>query len=132
MFIIDLALGAVQILVVGWGALFLLSDYRKGFPATKALAEKVQATAMRLLGKDQNDPVVFAERAVQNHAQLLRELKEAIASIKASQKQNVRLAGEQRQLAVEFRHIEEEALLKGGERNAGQAALSQGKSPKNR
>lgn len=124
MFLVDLVLGAAQLLLVVGGGLFLYRDYRKGFPASKALMNKAQEAFLRITGRVNNDPVTKAEIAIQSYARVLGALKEGVASIQASFHQNQRLAQEQQKLTVEFRTLEEVALRKGDQAVATQAAVA--------
>lgn len=113
-----------EFLFIGGGAIFLLQEWRRGFPVSKRLYANVYNRAtgnhrgeIEILG-----PVQVAEQIVTRYAQSVAKLEESVAQVIANKRSMEQRALEEGQLAVEAQEIMEEALGQGNEEVAQLAA----------
>jgi|GEM_PF-6633265 len=91
--------GIIELAILGASGLFLVRDYRNGFPRSKAMIEWV-STGLRL-----HTPLSNTEKAqklVETQARGVGMLRDALASIQAEYRLNMERAETEETLALEF------------------------------
>lgn len=99
------------IVLIGMGG-FMFFDWRRGFPATKAVIHKIQSLQQDKLPLS---PVKAAEKILVGYSKAVADLKDSVAQVKANQRSMKERALEQEELIEDVDKIIEEALSKGKE-----------------
>lgn len=123
MFLISLAWGVVELVLVGGTGLFLFQDYKRGFVATKGLAEKAGSKFRQLTGIRESE-VDKANRAVEQRARQVAILRESVASLKANYQLAEKRHHEEMILVSQFNKVEEQALRANDQDAATAAAIA--------